>query len=160
MKKILSAICLSLLICLTACGPKIPQGNLRGHKWLFDKMVQEGGNIDGNTVVFEEAALNCFIGSTWTFGKDGRGYYEIRATNGKSCTNIRRDFYHLSTSGNPQTNTPASIEITRLDNAGNRIGTKKFLFYFTEITPNSAKLRNTFEINGQPVTATINLVKL
>lgn len=87
MKKvqILSALAIIITIALASCssGKKAaiaPRKDFKGN-WEITSARLEGAEGKLNVTAFDDAALNCFVNSTWTLPNNGYGSYTINAGN-------------------------------------------------------------------------------
>lgn len=146
-------IAITLLLAGCTASQKASK-NIQGN-WLLKSVVSEGISSMPKTVFFNEVNFSCFIGSDWTFGKNGKRSKFIIVDQQKECTVPPRRFsWKYKDSGSP------AIYFTRVEPDGRVLDIVPNMQYLlVENTPTSMKLRQEVSINGQSGALIYNFVK-
>lgn len=94
MKNILLHISVFLLVAIAVCScaaskeGRVMKKKING-EWLLKTITTEGINGKVTAKLFNEAPFNCFVGSYWSFVRNGNGTY-IFNQNGTECNAITR----------------------------------------------------------------------
>ncbi|MEO7444092.1 MAG: lipocalin family protein [Ferruginibacter sp.] len=149
MKKISILILLSAILFASCSVSKVARqykSNING-TWILESAIAEDiqGTIKAN--IFNEASLNCFIGSMWTFNKgNSLGSYTINK-NGGECVAIQRDIRWSIYEAKDE---PILFQFKRLDSKLKEMDEGAgFRFTIVESTPTTMSLRNIVTFEGK-----------
>lgn len=153
----LSFLVLFYTSCSILTGTTQAKTNING-SWVLKTIVVEG-NKTQSAIMLNEADIKCFTGSIWSFNNTtGLGNYIIKQANGEGCPNLTRiiQFSIIENSGQLP-----MVQIVKLAADLKPIsGENAYNFFVLSNTPNTLQLKNTFEINGTPITLTCNFEKI
>lgn len=125
--------------------------------WSLQSINTEGINTKFNAIVFNEADLNCFTGSTWVFNShNSLGSYSIGNPSGKCVVlkrNIRWSIYE------PR-DAPLLFQFKRLDDKYKPMDDNNgFRLSITMPDANTMQLKSAISFEGKPVNIVYNFVK-
>jgi len=83
--KILSVLAIALTVLFSSCSSVknaavAPRKDFKGN-WEITSARLDGAEGKLNITAFDDAALNCFVNSTWSLPNNGYGSYTVNASN-------------------------------------------------------------------------------
>ena len=156
--KIFTATCLLMLF--TACSISKQATGIRqklNGNWMLQTISTEGINGKVAATIFNEAAFNCFVGSSWNFNANNSlGNYNIN-TSGKECTGITRQ---VRWSIYEPKGAVKEFQFKRLDDKRNPMdGDDGFRLEIASLDGNAMQLKSHIQFEGKPATYVYNFVK-
>ncbi len=128
--------------------------------WQLKSVTSEGITGTVRTMLFNEADLNCFVGSNWEFSNhNSLGSYSISSNTG-TCPalkrNIRWSVYESAA------DEPKLLQFKRVDDKYKEIDDNSAGFRFTilELDNTQMKLRSDITFEGKPSAFIYNFVRL
>ena len=152
------AVSIMLASCSTSKEAKKDRGFING-KWQLQTVSSEGIKGTIQTMLFDEAELSCFIGSTWTFNQNNSlGSYTFNGT-GSQCATLKRDIrwsIYESKGEEPL------FQFKRLDSKLKNIDLDGggYRFSIIQLDNTSMKLRSDVTFEGKPVAFIYNFIKI
>ena len=127
--------------------------------WQLKSVTSEGITGTVRTMLFNEADLNCFVGSNWNFSNhNSLGAYSI-SSNTATCPAIKRNIrWSIYESGTE----PRLLQFKRLDDKYKEVDDNSAGFRFTilELGDTSMKLRSDITFEGKPSAFIYNFVRI
>ena len=145
---------------LTACSAskqgRTMKKSINGN-WVLQTINTEGINAKFTARIFNEADLDCFIGSSWDFiSNNSTGAYNlVGGTKGCSTLqrNIRWSIYEAK-------DAPKEFQFKRLDEKGNALDDNNgFRLSVTMLDGNAMQLKSAITFEGKPGNIVYNFVK-
>ena len=154
---------ISLIILLsffTACSVSKEaqtQKQIINGDWVLESINVEGLTGSFNTKVFNEASLNCFIGSNWHFfANTSSGTYNLSGTS-NGCGVVRRN---IKWSIYEPKNEEKKFQFKRLDDKGNGMDDNSgFRLTIASLTTMNMKLISNITIENKPGKVVYNFIK-
>lgn len=161
MKSTINSIILILSVSIVSCSSakkaQISGKNFNGN-WQLQTLASEGASGKVNSMLFNEADLNCFVGSLWTFdSREQSGNYAV-AKNGDECASLKRNFrWKVFYSDN----NAALLQIYRLEDNLAEIQENRSGFDFTVLQQDKVnmQLRSEIYFDGKPISLVYNFVR-
>ena len=152
-------VLLSVLLLSAACSAS-KEGRTMKHTidgaWTLQTIDVQGINGKISTTVFNEANLNCFTGSTWTFiSNNSMGTYTLSPAAGCVATtrNIRWSIYEPK-------GEVKRFQFKRLDDKKNPMDDNDgFRLSVASLTDRSMQLKSAITFEGRPATIVYNFIK-
>jgi hypothetical protein len=162
MKRIGSLFIIFLtVIFLTSCSTSKEARNFKSTidgKWQLQTLVTEG--IDGKikAKILNEADINCFIGSSWTFNRNNSlGSYSFNQNAGE-CVSVKRNIRWSIYEAAGQ---PKLFQFKKLDDKLNEVdeGNAGYRFTIVQLDNVTMQLRSDIMFEGKQASFIYNFVK-
>lgn len=146
-----------LASCSTSKEARTFRSSIDG-KWQLQTVTTEGITGKVNTQLLNEADLNCFIGSNWSFNQNNSlGSYAISQNAGECVSisrNIRWSIYEAK-------DEPKLFQFKKLDDKLKPVeeGNAGYRFTIIKLDNNSMQLRNDINFEGKPASLIYNFVR-
>jgi len=162
MKKISLALSIFIAVlflasCSTSKEARTYKNNIDG-KWQLQTVVTEGITGKVKAQILNEAAMNCFIGSSWSFNRNNSlGTYSINQNAGE-CVGVTRNFRWSIFEAEGQ---PKLFQFKKLDDKYKEIdeGSAGYRFTILQLDNTSMQLRNDVTFEGKPASFIYNFIK-
>ena len=144
--------------CATSNQANQYRKNIDGN-WQLKTVVSEGIKGTASSHLFNEADLNCFVGSTWSFSKNNSlGTYTI-TENGTECANVTRN---LRWAVYEAKDMPKLLQFKRLDDKLKEIDENSGGFRLTIVQLDKANmsLKSDITFEGKPSAFIYNFVRI
>ena len=155
--------CFALLIVtslLTACATskqsRLMKNSINGN-WILQTINTEGSSVKFTAKVFNEADLNCFIGSQWSFNANNSLGSYILSGNTPGCVALQRTIRWtlVETAENP-----VQFQFKRLDDNRKPLDNNNgFRCILTMADNNSMQLKSAFTLEGKEGNILYNFIK-
>ncbi len=128
-------------------------------KWQLQTLTTEGITGKVKTQVLNEADLNCFVGSSWSFNQNNSlGSYAISQNAGECVAvtrNIRWSIYEAK-------DEPKLFQFKKLDDKYKPVeeGNAGYRFTIIKLDNNTMQLRNDISFEGKPASVIYNFVRI
>ena len=148
------------VVLLTACAASKQGRNMRDSidgNWTLQTVNTEGINAKFKAQVFNEADLNCFIGSSWNF-KAGNSLGNYKLTGGtQGCSTTQRNFRW---SIYEPKDAPKEFQFKRLDDKLKPVDDNNgFRLNVTMLEGGNMQLKSAITFEGKPGNIVYNFVK-
>lgn len=162
MKKISLALSIFIAVlffasCSTSKEARTYKNNIDG-KWQLQTVVTEGISGKVKAQILNEADMNCFIGSNWSFNRNNSlGTYSINKNAGE-CVAVTRNIRWSIFEAQGQ---PKLFQFKKLDNKYKEIeeGNAGYRFTIQQLDNTKMQLRSDVTFEGKPVSFIYNFVK-
>jgi Lipocalin-like domain len=162
MKKngLLLSICFTVIF-LASCATSKEARNYKNDidgKWQLQTVVTEGiaGNVKAQ--LLNEAALSCFIGSSWVFNRNNSlGSFSINQNAGE-CVAVKRNLRWSIYEAKDQ---PKLFQFKKLDDKLKEVdeGTAGYRFTIVKLDNTNMQLRNDVMFEGRQASFIYNFIK-
>jgi hypothetical protein len=148
---------LFLVSCSTSKEARTFRSSING-KWQLQTVTTEGITGKVKAQILNEADLNCFIGSNWSFNQNNSlGSYTISQNAGECVAvtrNIRWSIYEAK-------DEPKLFQFKKLDDKLKPIeeGNAGYRFTILKLDNNAMQLRNDINFEGKPASLIYNFVR-
>ena len=125
--------------------------------WTLQTVNTEGITAKFTAKVFNEADLNCFIGSTWDFiSNNNTGSYKLIG-GGTDCTTLQRN---IRWTIYEQNDVPKEFQFKRLDEKNNSLDDNNgFRLNVTALDNSTMQLKSAITFEGKPGNIVYNFIK-
>jgi len=125
--------------------------------WVLQTVNTEGITAKFSAKVFNEADLNCFVGSSWSFiSNNGTGTYNL-VGGATGCTTLQRN---IRWTIYEQSDSPKEFQFKRLDEKNNPMDDNNgFRLSVTHLDNGSMQLKSAITFEGRPGNIVYNFVK-
>ncbi len=156
---LLSLLLVALIMgsCSTSKEARNYKNNIDGN-WQLQTVVTEGIIGKVKSQILNEADVNCFIGSGWTFNRNNNlGSYTINQNAGE-CVGVTRNLRWSIYEAKDQ---PKLFQFKKLDSKLKEIeeGNAGYRFTILQLDNTTMKLRNDLLFEGKQVSFIYNFVK-
>jgi len=144
--------------CATSMGSRSYRKMIDGN-WALQTVVSEGVTGKINSLLFNEADFDCFIGSTWNFStKNNLGNYSI-IQNADQCNAVKRNIKWTVYEAKDQ---PKLFQLKRLDKDLKEIDENSggYRFIIQQLDSRNLKLKYNLNFEGKPAAFIYNFVKI
>ena len=164
MKKINFILGLAVTVLFISCSASKEARNYSKQingKWQLQTVVSEGIALASQTKakLLNEADLNCFVGSSWTFNNNNSlGTYTINQ-NGGECVAVKR---YVRWSFYESAGQPPLLQFKKVDDKYYKDieeGHVGYRFTVLQLDNNTMKLRNDVTFEGKPASFIYNFVR-
>ncbi len=146
-----------LASCSTSKEARSYKNSIDG-KWQLQTLTTEGIIGKTKTQILNEADLNCFIGSNWSFNRNNSlGSYSISQNAGECVAvtrNIRWSIYEAK-------DEPKLFQFKKLDDKLKHVeeGNAGYRFTILKLDDNTMQLRNDISFENKPASIIYNFVR-
>lgn len=145
---------------LTACSASKQGRTMKktiDGEWLLQTINTEGINTKFAAKVFNEADMNCFVGSSWNFvSNNSTGSYTLVGGT-KGCATLQRN---IRWSIYEPKDAPKEFQFKRLDDSKNPMDDNNgFRLSVTMLDDNTMQLKSAITFEGKPGNIVYNYIK-
>ena len=158
LKKIVTGFLLLMIVysCSVSKDARGIKQQINGN-WMLETITTEGITGKVTATIFNEAAFNCFVGSSWNFiSNNSMGSYNINAS-GTECNAVQR---LIRWSIYEPKGATKQFQFKRLDDKKKAMGDDEgFRLEIAGLTDNTMQLKSHITFEGKPASYVYNFVK-
>ena len=128
--------------------------------WQLTSVEPDGITGQFKAEIFDEADVNCFIGTTWYFNNNNSlGSYTLNQNAGSDCKSLKRDIRWSVTATDDAFQ---NLQFKRLDQGLKEMDPGKggYIFRIISLDEKNMKLKSDFSFEGKPASFIYSFVKI